>query len=256
LFSLYRQVAVEAGRRAFASWPVLLVLPVYPIILYVTMLLTGSLGMIGSLIASFVLAACWSSYLELISQAVTNARFRLDWEEFKRTFAARLWDVVSVLFVFWMIDMASGLLTRGPNGPAISAIIGFAIAFFFNAVPELLYQGNSRSVALLADSARFVTEFPVVWLLPNVLLALLALAATGGTSYYIANPTALLVAFGNMFSSPMGAVAVLLSMPVWLLPLALIVAHAMMVFRGVLFRELASGRGNRRMQAFRAKSRD
>ena len=255
MFSLYRQVTAEAARRAFVSWPILLVLPVYPVILYVTLLLTGSLGIIGSLIASIVLAACWSSYLELISQAVTSARFRLDWDDFKRTSGARLWDVISVLFAFWLIDIVSGLLTQGPRGPAISAIIGLAIAFFFNAVPELLYQGNSRSFALLGDSARFVTEHPVVWLLPNVLIALLALAASGGIGYYVANPTALLVAFGSMFSSPMGAVAALLRMPLWLLPVALIVAHAMMVFRGVLFRELSRGAGNPRLQAFRARMR-
>src|SRR5688572_24262809 len=136
--------------------------------------------MLGGILFSFVIAACWSSYLELISQAVNGARFRLDWSEFKRTFAAHFWNVVSVMFVFWLIQIVSGPLTAGPRGPALSAIIGFAIAFLFNAVPELLYQGNSRSFALLADSVRFISEHPVVWLLPNVVLAGLALWFAGG----------------------------------------------------------------------------
>lgn len=252
---MYRQLAVEAARRAFASWSILLVMPVYPLILYVTLLLTRSLGIIGSLVFSVVLAACWSSYLELLSQAVSGARFRLDLVDFKRTFAARLGDVISVLFVFWVVNMLSAPLLRGPNGLAISAILSLAIAVFFNAVPELLYQGSSRSLALLVESARFVTEHALTWLLPNVVIALLALVASGNVGYYISQPTALLIAFGAMYSSPTGAVATLLALPLWALPLALGVAHAMMVFRGVLFRELSRGGGNRRLQAFRARAR-
>jgi hypothetical protein len=229
-------------------------LPAYPILLYVARLLTASLGIIGSILFSFVVAACWSSYLELISQAVTSGRFRLDYSEFKRSFVAHLWDVVSVLFVFWMIGMVTGPLLMTSRGPAISAIIGFAIAFFFNVVPELLYQGQSRSFALLADSGRFISEHPVVWLLPNVLLAALLLGASG--AFDVTHPVELLIAFGTVFSSPMGIIAVLLSFPLWAIPLVLVVLHTAMIFRGVLFRELSGGGGNARLRAFRARMGD
>jgi hypothetical protein len=248
------QVAAETGRRALKSWPALLVLPAYPLLLYVARLLTASVGFVGSILFSFVVAACWSSYLELISQAVTSSRFRLDWSELQRSFVAHLWDVVSVLFVFWIIGMLSAPLLATSRGPAISAIIGFAIAFFFNAVPELLYQGNSRSFALLADSARFITEHPVVWLLPNVLLAALLLGSTG--AFDVTHPVEILIAFGSIFSSPMGIIAVLMSFPLWAIPLVLVVLHTAMIFRGVLFRELASGGASARMRAFRGGMRD
>jgi len=235
------------------SWPAIAVLPIYPLIFYAALMLTGSAGILGSILLSFVIAACWSSYLDLISQAVSSARFRLDWSEFKRTFAAHFWDVVSVMFVFWMIDLVVRPLTTGPRGPALSAIIGFAIAFFFNAVPELLYQGTSRSFALLMDSGRFITEHPVTWLLPNVIMAGLLLWVTGRLD--VSHPALVLIAFSTMFSSPMGFIFTLLSFPVWVLPLVLIAAHAAMVFRGVLFRELSSGAGNARLRAFQARSR-
>ena len=231
----------------------MLALPVYPAIFYAALLLTGSIGILGSILLSFVIAACWSSYLELISQAVSSARWRLDWQEFRRTFVAHLWDVVSVMFVFWMIDLVIRPLTMGPRGPALSAIIGFAIAFFFNAVPELLYQGNSRSFALLVDSGRFITEHPVTWLLPNVLLAALLLWVSGRLDVW--HPAQVLIAFGDTFSSPMGVIGALLSFPVWAMPLVLIAAHTAMVFRGVLFRELSSGAGNARLRAFQARTR-
>jgi len=246
-------VAAETVRRALKSWPALLALPAYPVILYVSRLLTASVGIIGSFLFSFVIAACWSSYLELISQAVRSSRFRLDWSEFKRSFAAHLWDVVSVLFVFWMASMVTGPLLMTSRGPALSAIIGFAIAFFFNAVPELLYQGNSRSFALLADSARFISEHPVVWLLPNVLLAGLLLGATG--AFDVTHPVEVLIAFGSIFSSPLGIIGVLLSFPLWAMPVVLVILHTAMIFRGVLFRELSSGASNARMRAFRASMR-
>jgi hypothetical protein len=132
----------------------------------------------------------------------------------------------------------------------MSAILGFAIAFFFNAVPELLYQGSSRSFALLIESARFVMEHPVAWFAPNVLFVALALWATGGLS--LRHPVEFLIAFGNLFSSPVQVGALVTRLPVWAWPLALWVVHFAMLFRGLLFKELQSGGGNARQRAFRA----
>jgi hypothetical protein len=254
MFQLYGRVAVEAGRRLAATWQALLVLPLYPLILFLALRLTGSVGILGSLLMGLVVAACWSSYLELISQAVSGSRFRLDAQELKRSFAAHFWDVISVLFVFWLIELFTRPLLMSERGPAIAAIIGLAIAFFFNVVPELLYQGNSRSFALLMDSARFVMEHPIVWLLPNVLFAGLALALSGHLVF--SHPVALLITFGTTFSSPAGIISVVLGFPLWAVPLVLVAVHAAMIFRGLLFRELSSGAGNARLQAFRARTRD
>ena len=227
----------------------MLVLPLYPLILYVGGMLTASTGMLGGILMSFVLAACWSSYLEIISEAVTSVRFRLSWDELKRTFGARFWDVVSVMFAFWMISLLTQPLLQGPRGPAFAAIIGLTIGFFFNAVPELLYQGSSRSFSLLADSGRFMTAHPAVWLLPNLLVVFLAFWLTG--SIDLSQPQTLLVTFAYTFSSPMYLVGLLLNFPIWAIPLVIIFAHAFMIFRGLLFRELSRGGANRRLEAFR-----
>jgi hypothetical protein len=253
MFWLYGKVAAETGRRVVKSWPIFIALLAYPVILYLALMLTAPAGIIGSFIMGFVIAACFSSYLELVSQAVEGARFRLDWEEFKRTFSARFWDVISVMFAVWIINLVTTPLTAGAHGTALSAILGFAIAVFFNAVPELLYQGSTRSFGLLMESARFVSEHPLAWLFPNALFAALALGATGGMQ--VNHPVELLIVFGNTFSSPTGAIALLLRAPLWAIPLALIAGHSAMIFRGVLFRELRSGGGNARLRAFRAKMR-
>ena len=252
MLQLYARAILESGRRLVGSWPALLVLPLYPLILYVGGMLTGSLGIVGQLLMSLVVAACWSSYLQIISEAVTSVRFRLSWDELKSTFGARFWDVVSVMFAFWMISIFTQPLLGGPRGPAFAAIIGLTIGFFFNAVPELLYQGNSRSFSLLLESGRFMTEHPLMWLLPNLLVAFLAFWLTG--SINLSQPQALLVTFAYTFSSPMYVIGLLLNFPFWALPIVVILAHTFMIFRGVLFRELARGGANPRLQAFRSRT--
>ena len=212
MLSLYRKVTVEAARRAIAAWPVALSLVVYAVIVVAAAIAFTPLGIIGGLLVGFIVAACWSSYLELLSQAVAGAKLRIRWDDFKRTFMVRFWDVISVMFAFWIISFVTGPFVRGPSGPAAAAIIGFAIAFFFNAVPELLYQGSSRSFALLLDSARFMFRFPVVWLLPNVLFAALGLFASGRLA--VQHPAELLILFGATFSSPMGVAGIFTGLPV------------------------------------------
>jgi hypothetical protein len=253
MLQLYRKVAVTAAKSAVRAWPVALSLVAYGVILFGASLVTRSLGVIGGFVLALVAAACWSSYLELISQAVAGASIRLRWDDFKSTFGARFWDVISVMFAFFIIRFLSQPLGSGPNGAATTAILGIAMAFFFNAVPELLYQGNTRSFALLMASARFMLAHPVVWLLPNIVFAAAAMAAGGGLHFE--RPAEVLIAFGNTFSSPNGAIGVFNGLPPWAYPVALFALHYVMVFRGVLFRELVGGGGNARLRAFQAHMR-
>ena len=244
---------MKAARHAIRAWPVSLSLLVYAAILIGASIVAAPMGIIGGFLIGFVLAACWSSYLDLLSQAVAGSRIRVRWDEFKRTFGAHFWDVISVMFAFWIISMLTGPATRGPNGAAVAAIMGIAIAFFFNAVPELLYQGSSRSFSLLLDSARFMLANPVAWLLPNVVFAGVILSLTGRLD--VSHPAELLVVFGNAFSSPAGVASIVAGMPLWALPLAPLGLHFVMVFRGLLFKELSSGRGSARLRDFQARQR-
>lgn len=251
---LYREVIVLAARRALRAWPVALSFFAYAAILVLAGIVLAPLGIIGGLVLGLVVAGCWSSYLELASQAVAGSRIRLSWAEFRRTFVARFWDVVSVMFAFWIISLLLGPALRGPDGERVAAVFGLAVAFFFNAVPELLYQGHSRSFALLLDSGRFMIANPVVWLLPNLVFAALLLWPTGHLA--VRHPAELLLVFGNTFSSPLGLVSMVTAWPMWTWPLILFGLHYVMVFRGLLFQRLSSGSGasgNARLRAFKAK---
>ncbi|MEY2937296.1 MAG: hypothetical protein RL033_8045, partial [Pseudomonadota bacterium] len=74
MFQLYGRVAADTWRRLAGTWRALLVLPLYPLILFLAFQLTAAVGFVGSLLMGLVIAACWSSYLELISQAVSGSR--------------------------------------------------------------------------------------------------------------------------------------------------------------------------------------
>ena len=113
---LFRDVTVLAARRAVRSWPVALSFFIYAAILLAAGTVLAPFGMIGGLALGLVVAACWSSYLELAAQAVAGSKIRLSWGEFRRTFGARLWDVVSVMFAFWIISLLMGPLLKGPEG--------------------------------------------------------------------------------------------------------------------------------------------
>ncbi|MGD0838255.1 MAG: hypothetical protein ABSB49_16580 [Polyangia bacterium] len=251
MLNLLRDVTLLAAHRALRTWPVAISFLVYAAILVAAATALAPLGMIGGMVLGLVMAACWSSYLELAAQAVAGSRIRLSWPEFRRTFAARIWDVVSVMFAFWIISLLMGPALRGPDGERVAAVFGLAVAFFFNAVPELLYQGHSRSFALLLDSGRFMIAHPVVWLLPNLVFAALLLLPTGRLA--VARPAELLLVFANTFSSPLGLVGMVTAWPIWTWPLILFGLHYAMVFRGLLFQQLTSGTGSARMRAFRAK---
>jgi hypothetical protein len=248
MFALYRRTVALAFQRAARAWPVAFSLVLYGLVMYVGALFLAPLGMVGGILLSLVFAACLSGYLHLLSQAVMGSKVTL--ADLQQGFAARFWDVVSVLFAFWLISLLVGLFVRGAGdaGAAINAMVGLAMAFFFNAVPELLYLGQSRSFALLGDSARFVLKEPLTWFLPNLLLAALLLAPSG--LLRVDRPGELLLVFSSVFS-PSGLLRVVAALPPWSWPLLLLFLHFVMVFRGLLFLELESG--NARQRAFRAR---
>lgn len=249
MLALYRDTAVLAGKRALKAWPVAFSLIGYAAIYLAAARLLGGLGLIGGLLLGLVAAACASGYLYLLQQTVRGLPLRLD--DLHRGFSALFWDVVSVAFALWIIGLVVGLLLRAASGnaEAIAAMVGLAMAFFLNPVPELIYLGRSRSFDLLLDSSRFVMANPVVWFLPNLLLAILFLAPTGALA--VSHPGELLLVFSAVFS-PGGVGGLLSSIPLWLLPLMLLLLHYAMVFRGLLFEGLSSG--SSRQRAWQARS--
>lgn len=239
---LFGETAVQAVRRGVRAWPVMFSLVLYALIFMVVSELVGPLGPIGGFILGLVLAGCFSSYIHLISQVVAGTK--VQFSDVRQSFGARFWDVVSVLFAFWVIDLVITKViapAAGPKGPVVVALFGLAMAVFFNPVPELLYQGQSRSFQLLMESGRFISRHGLEWLLPNVLFAVALLAPLG----MLHGPAGLIVLNISSLLSPnndgMGLYALFSRAPLYLQIPMLLFVHFVMVFRGLLFGALVAG---------------
>jgi hypothetical protein len=253
MLRLYKDTAVLAFFRAARAWPAAFSLLVYAAIIMAANILLSPLGLVGGLIAGFIAAACASGYLHLLSLAVQGRPLTM--ANLKEGFGALFWDVVSVGFALWIIGFLVSMLTggAGDNAPALSAMVGLAMAFFLNPVPELIYQQKTRSFELLLTSARFMLAHPLVWFLPTLLFVVVLLAPSGALQ--VEDPRLLLLVVSGALS-PVGvlrALGAMLAVAWWSLPLLLLFLHYAMVFRGLLFQALETG--NPRRQAWIAQSR-
>jgi hypothetical protein len=249
MFRLWADVAILAMRRAARSWLAALSIPIYALLFLGAVRLLGPLlaplGMIGGFVLGFIGAACFGGYLTLLASSVAGSPIRL--ADLRHGMRA-VWDVCSAFFALWIVGIGVGVLQRmaGANGPAVLGVASLAIAIFANVLPELIYNSGSRSFAMLKESASFVMEHPVAWFAPNLLFAIVILWSTG--SLTLSSPGAFLVQLSALGSIG-GILQVIEGAPLWMAPLLIVFVHYVMVFRGLLFRELSSG--STRMRAFR-----
>jgi hypothetical protein len=250
MLSLYARLAVKSVRLALRGWPAAIALLLYAVAFRFASGLLGQIAVIGGFMIGFLIAFLISSYLHLLSLVVVGRPIRI--ADFRESFGARFWDVVSVLFALWIIDFGLGFLTSGAGdrGQIVMVLVGLAMAVFFNPVPELIYlgQGRVRSFALLAESGRFISAHWPEWLGPNALFAIAILAPTG---LMAGGPVAARILSLESLFSFVGLVVTVLRLPIWLAPIMLIFITWAMVFRGLLFVELATGK-NRRMRQWSA----
>jgi hypothetical protein len=243
MLRLYRDVAVQALKLGARAWVVAVAIPIYGLVLVAAALLGQGLGSIlGGIVMMVVAVACLSSYLSLIGDAVAGSKIRF--ADIKRV-GLRFWDVWSVAFALFILGFALSLLMRaaGPQARFVAAGAELLAAVFLNAIPELLYLGGSRSFALLKDSINFIQINAFSWLLPNILFALVLLAASGLLT--LSQPGLLVSRLPGLLS-PGGFFSALLAVPRWAVPLIIIFIHFVMVFRGLLFQALTSGTARQR----------
>ena len=247
MLGIYKDVAVRAAKRAAQSWLAAVSIPIYAFAVAGAAMLCAPLGMIGGIIVGLLAAACFGAYLSLLSSALDGVKLRA--ADLKNGLRA-IWDVVSVFFALWVVGLVVRMLSgmAGPNGAAVGGVAALAIAIFFNVVPELIYQSRSRSFALLKESASFVMDHAFAWFPPNLVFAFVILWATGTLSF--SSPGELLVRL-SLLGSAGGVLAFITGAPLWAVPLLIVFVHYVMVFRGLLFREL--GQGSSRMRAFKRR---
>lgn len=250
---LYLDTARDTGRSLSRSGLALLVLFLATPVLIVASMLASPLGMIGGFLVGFLHAALVGWYLALVEVTVLGSR-RLVLRDLRSTFGTYLWEVISVLFIFWIASM---LLMRAD--PAVVTGLTLLATILFNPVPELVYQGRTRSLALLQAALKFVQDNWPEWLAVHVAAwGVLGLWGWMVSGDMLGLATGVIQLFGPWFGfisvgslaigqASMGPVGI--ASAVFLL----VFAHAFMVFRGHLYRRLS--RGSRRSRAWRARMR-
>jgi hypothetical protein len=248
MFQLYRDVLVLAVKRTRQSWLAALSIPIYGAILMVASFIVAPLGsFVGGILVGLLALACFAGYLYLLSDAVSGSKIRF--ADIKRGMRG-MWDLCNAAFALMIIGFGVGIIAAaaGPKSQAIQAIALLAMAFFLNVLPELIYTSRSGSFALLRESADFVMQNPFAWFLPNLVFAVIILAATGPLMLH--EPGEFLMQLASL-ASPGAVGRMVRGAPLWAAPILIVFFHFIMVFRGLLFRELSTG--NARLRRFKAQ---
>jgi len=151
------------------NWIVSFAPIIYGIILTVTGMIVGPLGMIGGLIYSLVSSACASSGLYLVKNLVESGKTNLN--DFLTGFTAYLGELLTFFFILWLpMWAAANALSGVPNGLLIYSLLRLGLFLLLNAVPEMIYQGRVSGLELIGASYNFIVENWIEWLVPNVVL--------------------------------------------------------------------------------------
>ena len=220
--ALYADVFRRGAVLALRNWAVGLIVLLYLAILTGVAVATAPFGIAGGLVQYLAQAACFSSGLSLVEQAIRSRRVTL--ADIPASFTAYLGDVMTVLFFLWLGSLALSMVL--PTLPLPVLLLVWLAAFvFLNAVPELIYLGRHPAAEILVESYRFIGENWIEWFPPNVVLAVM------------------LYGVASLPAGPFGLAGTVL------FGVALYFA---MIVRGLLFLELASS--SRRARAFRRRA--
>jgi hypothetical protein len=211
----------------------------------------GSLlfGLFFSVLTAYVIGA----YLACV-EAALDARKMLPPSVLKDAIGHYFGECIGTMFWLWIGGLLLGFVLDG----SVAVAVWFVLAVLFNPVPELLYNKRTSAPKVFEESARWVWSNWPEWFAPQVIVGVLAaLFLPALSSILFAGGWMSFDILGMVASAAQSAadVAKLGGAPLWRVALEALlvplVVHAVMVFRGALFRRL--DRGNRRARAWAAR---
>ena len=245
--SLYEQAAREAVAALFRAPIALAGLVVVQVVLLAAAVLFSPLGLAGGFIVGLLAAGCVGSYLYMVELALEKRP--MGWEVIRESAGHYLWDVISVLFIFWMGELALQMLQINER---LITVLWLVVFVLFNPVPEMIYQSQHRSMGLLGEAYRWSTENGPEWFGPQIALGLVIYLLAPGMVLPF------LQAFGPRFGFVEGGMVVQMALAGGLNPFALVLAavlgvviHMVMLFRGALYKALGSS--SRRARAWKQR---
>jgi hypothetical protein len=163
--ALYRDAARDAARSLARNLWIVVLPPAFSLLLGFVQQIAIPLGMIGGFVIFLAAAACVSSFLSVIAEAIAHERIRPG--ELGQTFGRYVASIAGVLFVFWIIELLLTLITQqNPGLGWLAIVINLGLFLLCNPLPELIYQGTRDGIALVDDAVQFMRENAVEWLVP------------------------------------------------------------------------------------------
>jgi hypothetical protein len=215
------------------------------------------LGMAGGLILGLVYLALLTLYISWIARIVQKELLR--WKELFEFDTSLFFGLMSVGFIFFLVDLVLSILFQGIANPFPILCIGILLAVLFNPVTEVVYQHRFESTHALKHSLQFVKDNFIEWFLPYFIFmcpfffsrgsleaAVLLLAQTDPLF-----PLFQAVVPWTVVASRMNAQSGSILLTPLLFLTIVVLACWFMLFRGFLFKELDSG--SRRTRAFRSR---
>lgn len=158
LLKLYKQCAHATLLGLSTSALAMGFLFLLMIALLLTQILASGLGMMGGFLVGIVQAFAIGAYLSLVEISVVSKR-RITAKDMKRAVGLYFWEVISVLFIFFIVSI---LLNY--SVPSLLFIVIPVANLVFNPAPELIYQTRETSTGLLATALQFMLENWPEWL--------------------------------------------------------------------------------------------
>ena len=208
---------VEAILRGPFVWLFLIVLPALVMGLGI---LLSPFGIIGGFALGFAAISLFGAYLYGVGQSIEQ-RNSLGAGIIRESIGHHLWDVMGVAFIHWMVSLA---FQYGNLPAAVSMLVSIVGFILFNPWTEVIHSERVQgSMDILVRSFRFMSSNGPEWIIPHIVL----FGLMGGVTMMPGSMDSFLV-FG-----------------------AGIMLHPFMVFRGVLYRKLASD--SRRSRTWRSQ---
>lgn len=190
-------------------------------------------GFVAGLMTAVVSAVCTGAYLHVLENVLAEPK-SVGFSTLADSLGVYARELLNVMFIIFIASMLAGLVL----GP-LASLVWLAVLLLCNPAPEIIYARRSVPESGL-DTLRQAFEWTktngVEWLIPNIAIFAVYLAAGGAVSSIVAS--------GAGWEASLLASATL----------ALVFGHFVMLFRGALFKELDGS--SRRSRAWKARTED
>lgn len=249
-FELYRDSAVEASKGTLRTLWALVALVVGYAAITVAGMLLAPFGIVGGFVLALIVCGAVGWVLALVEVGVVGRR-NLRADDLREALGTYLWEVLSVLFIFFIAQL---LLTVLP--PVVTMVAVLVCTIVFNPAPEMIYQEHKQSLALLQDAASFMQHNWPEWLGGQLIGA--GFLAAWGVVFHGVIDVGLILSMLQAFGPWFGFIQVGVTGLQTLHPMAIAGSAAMLLFtqwfllfRGQLYKRLRGS--SRRGRAWRSR---